>query len=95
MQGLRAGRGGTKGFRILSLSNMAVKETKTRPKSVSVTQLKFKPTKNWLEIWNGIEQMREAKNAAVDTMGCGIPIKPDIPKHIQDYHTLISLMLSS
>jgi len=39
--------------------------------------------------------MREQGGAAVDTMGCGIKIKPDLPKHVTDYHTLISLMLSA
>ena len=39
--------------------------------------------------------MRELKGAPVDTMGCGIPIKPNIPKEVQNYRTLISLMLSS
>jgi len=39
--------------------------------------------------------MRESKDAAVDTMGCGIAIKPNLPKEIQNYHTLVSLMMSS
>ncbi len=36
----------------------------------------------WTSQWKGIQKMREAKDAAVDTMGCGIAIKPDLPKDI-------------
>ena len=39
--------------------------------------------------------MREANDAPVDTMGCGVPIKPNLPKEVQNYHTLVSLMMSS
>jgi endonuclease-3 len=39
--------------------------------------------------------MRAAKNAAVDSMGCGIAIQPKLPKDVIDYHTLVSLMMSA
>ena len=39
--------------------------------------------------------MRSSKDAAVDTMGCGIHIDASLPKTTLDYHTLISLMMSS
>jgi hypothetical protein len=66
--------------RSVSKKLLPAKSISTRPSKQSKSLSKFAPFKQWLLQWNGIEKMRQAKDAPVDTMGCGIPIKPNLPK---------------
>lgn len=57
-------------------------------------QAKWEP-KNWWAHLNNIREMRKAKNAPVDTMGCHKCSDVDTDQKTQRFHHLIALMLSS
>lgn len=57
-------------------------------------QAKWEP-KNWRAHFNNIREMRKAKNAPVDTMGCDKCSDVDTDQKTQRFHHLIALMLSS
>lgn len=57
-------------------------------------QEKWEP-KNWWAHLNNIREMRKAKDAPVDTMGCHKCSDMDTDKKTQRFHHLIALMLSS
>eukprot|EP00055_Hartaetosiga_balthica_P005548 m.16438 g.16438 ORF g.16438 m.16438 type:complete len:440 (+) comp4617_c0_seq1:116-1435(+) len=50
---------------------------------------------NWQLIYNNIETMRERRDAPVDSMGCEVLADTSAPPHVQRYHVLVALMLSS
>ena len=53
------------------------------------------PPNGWREILDIIRQLRETRDAAVDTMGCERLADPEASIDTQNFQTLISLMLSS
>lgn len=68
--------------------------TTTSESSTADKQAKWEP-KNWLAHFNNIREMRKAKNAPVDTMGCDKCSDVDTDEKTQRFHHLIALMLSS
>ncbi|CAI2368687.1 unnamed protein product [Moneuplotes crassus] len=51
--------------------------------------------KNWQKLWEGIEKMREKKDAPVDSMGCDECGDKNADKNTYAFQTLVALMLSS
>lgn len=58
--------------------------------------IETEPPTNWREIYDAVTEMRKARLAPVDTMGCENHMQNEMltPK-VKRFHTLISLMLSS
>ncbi|XP_063229476.1 endonuclease III-like protein 1 isoform X2 [Bacillus rossius redtenbacheri] len=50
---------------------------------------------HWQEVLRNIREMRKAKDAPVDDMGCDKCMEDDAPPKVRRYQSLISLMLSS
>ncbi|TYZ66664.1 hypothetical protein PybrP1_007482 [[Pythium] brassicae (nom. inval.)] len=88
-------------LRRASLRTKAVASTAARPDAESddaegdKSEVTRAAPANWKQMLEGIQTMRAAGGAEVDSMGCEIYKKDTVPAHEWRFHTLVSAMLSS
>jgi len=75
-----------------------VRKPARQVKNEETGEVEIHPPNDWAEIYAIVKEMRTkgiARNAAVDTMGCGSLAEEDISPRDKRYQTLTALMLSS
>lgn len=75
-----------------------VRKPARRVKNEDTGEVEIHPPNDWAEVYAAVKNMRtagNARNAAVDTMGCDRLGLDSVSPKVKRYHTLTALMLSS